>query len=53
MGDDVDLDAEVKGRIAELEAKRRLSKAEREELEILTYDGPKPRIVPRSNEVPY
>ena len=40
-------------RVAELQAKKRLTRAEREELEILTYSGPAARRVPFSDEVPF
>lgn len=40
-------------RVAELNAKPRLTQREREELATLTYSGPVPRVVPFSDEVPY
>jgi hypothetical protein len=51
--DEPNLDERVAARIVELEGKPRLTKAEREELEILTYDGPVPRVLPRSDEAPF
>lgn len=50
---DQDLDDRVGARIAELRTKARLTKAELQELDILTYPGPVPRVIPRSDEVPY
>jgi chromosome segregation and condensation protein ScpB len=40
-------------RVAELRAKPRLNRREREELAILTYEGPVPRRVAWSDEVPF
>lgn len=40
-------------RIAELQAKPRLTRAERQELEQLTYAGPAARVVARSDEAPF
>lgn len=43
----------IAARIAELSGKPRLTRAEREELAILTYDGPRARRIARSDEVPF
>ncbi len=53
MSEEMSIDERVAERIAELKAKVRLTKAEREELALLTYDGPIPRVLPRSDEAPF
>lgn len=40
-------------RVAELNAKARLTNRERDELDNLTYAGPVPRVVPFSDEAPF
>lgn len=40
-------------RIQELRQKQRRTKAEEGELAILTYDGPTPRRLPETDEVPF
>jgi hypothetical protein len=47
------IDDRIAQRVAELNAKRRLNKAERRELELLIYSGPVPRRIPPSDEVPF
>lgn len=50
---DSELAERIAARITELQAKKRLTKAERQELEQLTYTGPAPRVLPRTEEWPF
>jgi hypothetical protein len=51
--DEDEMDQRIRVRVAQLQAKKRLTKAEAEELAILTYDGPTPRRVAPSIEDPF
>lgn len=53
MQNDVTLEERIATRVAELNAKARLTRREREELDNLTYSGPVPRVVPFSDESPF
>lgn len=43
----------IANRTLELSQKTRRTRAEETELAILTYDGPVPRVLPPSDEVPF
>ena len=47
------MEERIAARVVELQVKRRLSKAERDELAQLTYTGPAPRVLPRTDEWPF
>jgi hypothetical protein len=53
MTNEPTLDERIAARVAELTAKRCPSLAEREELAMLTYEGPVARRLPESDEVPF
>ena len=47
------MEERIAARVAELQSKRRLTKAELAELAQLLYAGPAPRVLPRTYEVPF